>query len=396
MPLDSEYELMQRLSAGNEDAFGELFGRYYPRVCAFVSCIVKEERTAEDIAQDIFLKIWERRDIFQGRVASFNGYVYRMARNAALNAIRRMTNIDWEQYIQIEETLPDESFEKEYYSREEMAKFRPKRRRVRRIRESENSRENGKIEELKELEEEEGESHRKRGQIERSEEERMRERREGFEKARAKEEIKNLPLQSAKSAGSRTSTSVDPSTNSLPQEVNSVGSPSGPSVSLEGLHDDASLWESLARARRVVLGQRHNTSEALAERLAKEREEEKMEGDDLDEVNEFCKRFKQITTEREKETKHEDLSQFTLVKQTPTEEKKTEEKEEEKTEEKKEEEEEEELFEQPVIGKGLGDALKYLRSQRVEDVEEEAYGRRTDEVIKTMDTDGTASVIVKM
>lgn len=118
MPLDSEYELMQRLSAGNEDAFGELFGRYYPRVCAFVGCIVKEESTAEDIAQDIFLKIWERRDIFQGRVTSFNGYVYRMARNAALNAIRQMTNIDWEQYIQIEETLPDESFEREYYSRE--------------------------------------------------------------------------------------------------------------------------------------------------------------------------------------------------------------------------------------------------------------------------------------
>ncbi|MFR0894485.1 MAG: sigma-70 family RNA polymerase sigma factor [Alistipes onderdonkii] len=116
--MDSEYELMQRLSAGNEDAFGELFGRYYPRVCAFVGCIVKEESTAEDIAQDIFLKIWERRDIFRGRVASFNGYVYRMARNAALNAIRQMTNIDWEQYIQIEETLPDESFEREYYSRE--------------------------------------------------------------------------------------------------------------------------------------------------------------------------------------------------------------------------------------------------------------------------------------
>ena len=75
MPLDSEYELMQRLSAGNEDAFGELFGRYYPRVCAFVGCIVKEESTAEDIAQDIFLKIWERRDMVKvdkrsGRVTS--------------------------------------------------------------------------------------------------------------------------------------------------------------------------------------------------------------------------------------------------------------------------------------------------------------------------------------
>lgn len=119
MPLDSEYELMQRLSAGNEDAFGELFGRYYPRVCAFVSCIVKEESTAEDIAQDIFLKIWERRDIFQGRVASFNGYVYRMARNAALNAIRRMTNIRLGTiYSDRGDAVPDESFEKEYYSRE--------------------------------------------------------------------------------------------------------------------------------------------------------------------------------------------------------------------------------------------------------------------------------------
>ncbi len=84
------------------------------------SSAVSSRRRAlrKTLRRTFFLKIWERRDIFQGRVASFNGYVYRMARNAALNAIRQMTNIDWEQYIQIEETLPDESFEKEYYSRE--------------------------------------------------------------------------------------------------------------------------------------------------------------------------------------------------------------------------------------------------------------------------------------
>lgn len=118
MPLVSEYQLMQQLSAGNERAFEELFRRYYPRVCAFVRCIVKEQNTTEDIAQDIFMKVWERREIFQGRVASFNGYIYRMARNASFNSIRRTAGIDWEQYLQVGEVAADETLEKEYYMRE--------------------------------------------------------------------------------------------------------------------------------------------------------------------------------------------------------------------------------------------------------------------------------------
>ena len=66
MAHEYEHRLMQRLSEGDEKAFRELFESYYPKVRAFVDCIVKESDTAEDIAQDIFAKIWERREIFWG------------------------------------------------------------------------------------------------------------------------------------------------------------------------------------------------------------------------------------------------------------------------------------------------------------------------------------------
>ena len=49
---------------------------------------------------------------------SFGGYIYKMARNAALNHIRRTVNINLAQIPQIEEKGGDESFEDEYYARE--------------------------------------------------------------------------------------------------------------------------------------------------------------------------------------------------------------------------------------------------------------------------------------
>lgn len=119
MPHEREHKLMQRLSEGDEKAFRELFDSYYPKVRAFVECIVKEGDTAEDIAQDIFAKIWERREIFWGgEIVSFGGYIYKMARNAALNNLRRTVNLNLAQIPQIEEKVGDDSFEDEYYARE--------------------------------------------------------------------------------------------------------------------------------------------------------------------------------------------------------------------------------------------------------------------------------------
>lgn len=121
MAINYEHKLLQRLAQSDETAFRELFESYYPKVLAFVDCIVKHSATSEDIAQDIFAKIWERREQFDGGdMYSLGGYIYRMARNASLNALRRTPSCAISQIPDVEEsaTSADASLEEEYYARE--------------------------------------------------------------------------------------------------------------------------------------------------------------------------------------------------------------------------------------------------------------------------------------
>lgn len=228
------------------------------------------------------------------------------------------------------------------------------------------------------------------------------ERQLGFAKARAKEEVKNRELR-------------------------------GESRGEEPVEDGV-LSDWLLRARRVVLGKRRNSPEEMAKRIALERENEKVETgkeeSDVDRVNEFCKRFKSVMAEQEREKQIRETEKQTRETEKPqekepndpqtqqtetigetveTEETPTEtesnpafsnqpmaselQKSEEKSESESESEEMGDFFEQPRLGRGLGDALKYLRAQKVEDVEEEAYGRRNDTMIRSSNEESRDGVL---
>lgn len=76
MALDIDVSVIKRLSEGDQSAFRAVFEHYYPRVCEFVRRLVKSDALAEDVAQDIFVKVWERREIFGVEVRSFGNYIY--------------------------------------------------------------------------------------------------------------------------------------------------------------------------------------------------------------------------------------------------------------------------------------------------------------------------------
>ena len=126
MRYTDEPELLQRLSEGDEGAFRLLFERYYPRIREFVGGIVKSDEVAEDIAQDTFVKVWERRENFYlsdykrsiagGGILSFGGYVYVTARNAALNSLRHSGKM--QNMTPPPAACSGDSFENEYYARE--------------------------------------------------------------------------------------------------------------------------------------------------------------------------------------------------------------------------------------------------------------------------------------
>ncbi|MGV8091078.1 MAG: RNA polymerase sigma-70 factor [Mangrovibacterium sp.] len=69
------------VSGYNEEVFDSLFKEFFPKLKRFFIVFLKHEDQAEDFAQDIFVKLWEKRS-FLPEIKNMNGYLYRMAKNA--------------------------------------------------------------------------------------------------------------------------------------------------------------------------------------------------------------------------------------------------------------------------------------------------------------------------
>ncbi len=85
---DLDVELIARIRAGEEDAFGQLFRRYYRQLCAYAARIDSAGGAAEEIVQEVFFRIWMHRERLQ-LVETLAGYLYAITRNVALNRVAR-------------------------------------------------------------------------------------------------------------------------------------------------------------------------------------------------------------------------------------------------------------------------------------------------------------------
>lgn len=85
----SDKELVFLLVAGDEQAFYALYARYWTRLKGFCRQFLKSEDLAENYAQDIFLKIWETRELLDPE-RSFSAYLYTIARNTVFNYLRHV------------------------------------------------------------------------------------------------------------------------------------------------------------------------------------------------------------------------------------------------------------------------------------------------------------------
>lgn len=87
--LEDEHEALRRLSNGDENAYTLIYLHYLPRLYRYIYPFTNESRAeTEEIIQEVFLKVWIRREILPG-VASFEYYILRMAKNQLMDARRR-------------------------------------------------------------------------------------------------------------------------------------------------------------------------------------------------------------------------------------------------------------------------------------------------------------------
>jgi len=84
-----ENELLRRISRGDQPAFSALFTSYHPFVYAFSRRITRSEELAEEVVQDIFLKIWVDRESLE-RIDDFGAYLNRVVRNHCYNVLRKL------------------------------------------------------------------------------------------------------------------------------------------------------------------------------------------------------------------------------------------------------------------------------------------------------------------
>lgn len=87
MPMYDETKLLTKLAAGDEYSFELIYKRYITEITSFLVKYLKSNQLANDVAQEVFLKIWENRS-HMSQVKSFKGYIYITARNQAINILR--------------------------------------------------------------------------------------------------------------------------------------------------------------------------------------------------------------------------------------------------------------------------------------------------------------------
>jgi len=85
---DIESSLLRQVAEGNEAAFSELFHAYRDKLYSFILRICGSPQQAEDIVQDVFLKVWVMRsDLLE--IRDFEQYLFRMSHNHAINILKK-------------------------------------------------------------------------------------------------------------------------------------------------------------------------------------------------------------------------------------------------------------------------------------------------------------------
>src|SRR5690606_12262668 len=85
--VDPDVQLMLRVKQGDEEAFARLVATYQDRLVSIFANLVGDQETAEDLTQEVFLRIYRARHGYQPN-AKFATWVFRIANNLASNSRR--------------------------------------------------------------------------------------------------------------------------------------------------------------------------------------------------------------------------------------------------------------------------------------------------------------------
>ena len=86
--MQQNQNLINQLKEQKQDAFAKIYDLYASAIYGVILKICRSEVLAQEVLQDTFLTVWNKSNLYDEEKASFYTWVYRIARNKSLNAIR--------------------------------------------------------------------------------------------------------------------------------------------------------------------------------------------------------------------------------------------------------------------------------------------------------------------
>jgi RNA polymerase sigma-70 factor (ECF subfamily) len=84
-----EREIVDAARAGDEIALAELYSIYFPRVYRYILARMGNPYDAEDLTEEVFLRVLDAIERFQWRQAPFSAWLFRIAHNAVISQRRK-------------------------------------------------------------------------------------------------------------------------------------------------------------------------------------------------------------------------------------------------------------------------------------------------------------------
>lgn len=88
----SSQELAEKLKLKDKEAFSILYDNYSKALLGLIFTIVKDEDAAQDVLQDVFVKIWKSIDSYNKEKGALYTWMINIARNTSIDMLRSKNN----------------------------------------------------------------------------------------------------------------------------------------------------------------------------------------------------------------------------------------------------------------------------------------------------------------
>jgi RNA polymerase sigma-70 factor (ECF subfamily) len=91
--VDPDLELVRRVGAGESSACAALVDRYLAKVTALAGRMLANRADAEDVVQEVFLRVWQNAGRWRAGGARFSTWIYRVTLNLCHDRLRRRREV---------------------------------------------------------------------------------------------------------------------------------------------------------------------------------------------------------------------------------------------------------------------------------------------------------------